>query len=818
MPILRQILGDARFALRLLRRSPGFGATILTVLVVGIGATTAMFSLVASLLLRPLPYPNPEELTLITGRQPMVDRASTSLPDFLDLKAEATTFERMSAMSYEAFSLSSPGAPPVILHGATVSGDFFPLLGIAPHKGRFFGPDDDRPSGPRVAVLSAAVWRTRFASDPGIVGRVLTLNAEPFTVIGVAPEGFRFSGPHGSSADVWAPLAVTRREYATDASEERRGSRFLSVVGRRKPGVSLAQAQAQVDAIVQGLEVAHPESNRHVGARVEDLQAALVGSSRDGIWVLFSAVALVFLVMCANVANLLLARAVSRRSEMAARAALGATAGRLAAQLVTETVVLFVAGALGGTILARWLVSLFSAGLIRGGATMIDVQVDGIALGFAIALSVACGIVFGLVPAGEAARLSPQAVLKETSARASMGPTQRALRAELVAVQVALALALLAGSGLVFSAFARLAATSPGFDPDDLATALVVIPESKSADEGRILRFQQEALARLKALPGVTAVTANSQLPMSGSNSNSSFAIEGRPPWPDSRAPVIEVNIIAPDYFRTMGIPLLRGRDVTEADEKTGRLVMLISQSTADRFFPGEDPIGHRIDIGNSSVDGAHRWREIVGVVGDVRRWSLAEAPRFEGYVPATQSAVRWMSLVVRAPEPERVLREMPGIIAAIDPDQALTARRLMRETVDNTIRQQRFVAYLLGAFAAAALVLATLGLFGLVSYTTSQRTRELGIRLALGSSPEAVVAVVMRDGLRLLGLGLAAGLVGAALVGRAVAGRVAGAAAFDPLVFGTIFGVLAAAGVVASLLPALRAVRIPPALALRCE
>jgi putative ABC transport system permease protein len=810
---MNHILSDVRFALRLMRRGPAFFATLLALLIAGIGATTAMFSIANSLLLQPLPYPHSEQLTMIWATQPRVNPSPVSIADFLDWKEGGSTFEKMSATQYHSFSLTSEGAKPESLSGADVSGDFFPLLGLPPLHGRLLGPEDDRVAGPRVAVLSAAVWHRRFESDPALVGRTIQLNSVPYTVVGIAAEGFRYSGPNSDRAEVWTPLAVTYVGF-DQASTSERGSHFLHVVGRRRPGVTLEQAQAQLSSVARTIEVAHPDTNTKVGVRLVDLQDVLVGSSRSGVWMLFGAVGLVFLIVCANVANLLLTRAQTRRGEMAARAALGATSSRLAAQVVTETLVVFVLGGIGGAVVSRWLVDLFASGIIAGAASTIDVRVDVLALTVTIATCVVCGIVFGLVPALAVARIEPQEVLKESATRAGVSRSQRAVRSGLVVAQVALAFALLVGSALAMKAFAKVAAVPPGFDPENLATARVALPESTYADDEKANRFYRDVIARIAAQPGVESVAANSTLPMAGSNSSGSFQIEGRPEWAPGDRPVLEQSVITPGYFGTMRIPLLKGRDFTDDDRRGGRLVMIISQSTAERFFPGTDPIGQRIDCDG---DEKHIWREIVGVVGDVRR-SLVDSVRSEGYVPLEQVTNRFLVLVARSPRAGALLQELPGLVQAVDADRALQSRRLMTDRVADSIGSQRYVALLLGAFAIAALFLATLGIFGLMSYSTGQRTRELGIRMALGSTPEAAMALVMKGALRLLGAGLGLGLICALIVGRVLASRVSGIAAFDVAVYAAIPAILGVAGLLACVVPAWRAVRIPPASALRYE
>lgn len=813
---MKYLLSDVRFALRLFRRGPAFFITLLAILIAGIGATTAMFSIANSLLLKPLPYRNAEQLTMIWATQPMVNPSPVSIPDFNDWKEQATLFDKMSATNYSSFGLTSEGARPESLAGANVTGDFFAVLGLEPLRGRLLGPDDDRAGGPRVAVVSAELWHRRFGSDPSLVGRTITLGSEPYTVVGVAPEGFRYSGPFNDGCDVWTPLAVTYPNYTSAAASER-GSHFLHVMGRRKPGVSLEQAQVQLTAIAKSIEAAHPESNTKVGVRLVDLHEALVGSSRTGVWVLFGAVALVFFIVCANVANLLLTRAQTRRGEMAARSALGATSSRLAGQIVTETVVVFLLGAAGGAVVARWLVELFAEGVVNeAGAATIGVSVDGTALLFSIVTCLVCGIACGLVPALSVSRIEPQAVLKESAARASIGRTQRNVRSGLVVAQVALAFALLTGGALALKAFAKTAATPPGFDPNDLATVRIVLPDAKYADDEKVAKFYRDTIARVAAQPGVESVAVNSALPMAGSNNNGSFRIEGRPVWRPGERPVLERNVITPGYFKVMRIPLLRGRDITADDRRNGRRVMLISQDAAERFFPGEDPIGHRIDLNESGVD---QWCEIIGVVGDVRKRGLGQRVWAESYIPLEQHTEdRSMVLVARSPRAEALLAELPRLIQEIDPDQAAQSPMLMTRRVARTIGNQRYVAMMLGAFAAAALLLATLGIFGLMSYSASQRTRELGIRMALGSTPEAVIALVMKGGVRLVAAGLALGLIGALAVGRVLASRVSGVAAFDLSVVVAIPAILGVAGLLACLIPAWRAVRIPPASALRYE
>jgi putative ABC transport system permease protein len=804
---MNHLFTDARFTLRLMRRAPGFYATLLAVLIAGIGATTAMFSLAESLLLKPLPYPDADRLMMVWRTNPRIPAGPASVPDFLDWKAQATKVESMSATDYATVSLSSPGAKPESLPGARVSGEFFSMLGVRPLLGRLLTTEDDRPGAPGVVVISAELWRRRFSADPQIVGRAIMLDGEAFTVAGVAEEGFCFSGPKSDHADFWLALAASPHweHWSTH-----RGDHFLHIMGKRRVGVSLAEVQAQLTSIAKGIEAAHPDSNTKEGNRAADLHDELVATSASSVWVLFAAVALVFVIVCANVANLLLTRAQGRRAEMAARAALGATSSRLAMQVVTETAVVFLIAALGGAVAARWLVDLFASGIVGGAARTLPMRVDGTALVLCVTVSLLFGMIFGLVPALATSRVEPQAVLKDSASRAGVARPQRLARNALVVAQVAIACALLTGSGLALDAFAKASSKSPGFDAADLATARISLPESKY-DDPKALAFFQQLIERIAREPGVSSVAANGMLPLAGSNWNSSFDIEGRPAWPRGEEPSLERNVVTAGYFKTMGIPLLHGRDFNDGDRADGRKVTIISQSVAERFFPGEDPIGHRINFGDG-------WMEIVGISGSVLRRGLDQPVAIEAYVPIAQGGENSMVVAVRTPRAAALLQDLPRIVEALDPTQAVSNRKLMAERVSDSIGNQRYVTVLLGAFAIAALLLATLGVFGLVSYSTSQRARELGIRMVLGSTPEAVVALVLKGGARLVGLGLIIGLALAFIVGRVLASRVAGVASFDIAIYAAVPAILTVTGLVACLFPALRVVRIPPAIALRYE
>jgi len=813
LSLAASVLGDARFALRLLARSPGYALTLLGVLALGIGATTAMFSIASALLLRPLPYRDAEQLTMIwKTHEPLAREWPASIPDFVDYHDRNKTFSKMAAATHDSFSLASDGARAEYVGGVDVTGEFFEVFGVQAVHGRLLGPADDKAGGPPVCVVSADLWRRRFAGDPSLVGRTITLSGRPFTVVGVVQDGFRMGGPYGDRIDVWAPLAV-HPTYPEKAQS--RGNNHLWVMGRRKPGVTLAEAQADMSAIAAALAAEYPRSNAHRGLNLVDLHEALVGKARPTVFVLFGAVALVFLVVCANVASLLLARGATRRGEMAARAALGATRARLVRQLVTESVVVFGVGGALGALAARWMVGFF-ADAVRSDvwAANVALGVDGAALAFALGVSLVAGVAFGVVPALATSRVAPQAVLKETAAQAGVSRAQRIARSGLVVAQVAVAFALLVGSGLAVRGFARVASAAPGFDPSGMVVGRLNLPET-THDDDAVLAFGKRLEDELRRSPNAIAVATNSAMPMVGTNSNGWFKIEGRNPWPSGEGPILERNVVSPGYFAAMGIPILRGREFTEADAKDGRKVLVISQTTAATVFPGEDPIGKRIDLGASKDD---EWMEIVGVAGDTRRRGPASEPVAEAYVSSRQIPSRWVVVAVRSRSPEASLGEIKDAVNAVDPRLATYSRQRMQDRIDDWTSQQRTATTLLAAFSAAALLLSMVGLFGLVSYTTSQRTREIGLRVALGSTPGAVIGLVMKSGGALVGLGLVVGAALAAIVARALTARLPGVEALDPAIFAAIPALVGASALLACLAPAWRAAKIPPSVALRYE
>lgn len=806
---MSELIFDIRFALRQLRANPLFFGTLLFVLIAGIGATTAMFSISESLFLKPLPYPEAQQLDVVWRTLNVHREWPHSPPDFEDLKEQADSYSHLAAVEYEGYSLSSPGAEPEYLPGATVTSEFFSLWQLPPLHGRLLGPEDDREGTPPIAVISSDLWKHRFNADPNAVGSTITLNGRDHTIVGVAYEGFRFSGPNSDRCSVWVPMRVAKPKF----SEIGRGNHYLSVLGRRKPGVTQQAAQAEVDAIMARLETKYPDTNTNSGARVENLRDALVGESRSSVWMLFAAVGLVFLIVCANVASLLLTRAQGRRSEVALRTALGAPASRIVRQFLTESVVVFVLGSVGGSVLSFWLVDMFRDGLVEGAASNLVGGVDWLALLVTSVVAGTCGIVFGLIPALSVAGTDPQAVLKTSAARTGVSKRQKLVRAALVVAQVTLACTLLIGSALALQGFRRVADTPLGFDPSDVEVGrLSLTGGAYQSDEARVA-FVRALEAKLAAIPGASHIVINATLPMMGSNSNGSFEIEGKAPWPRGEEPLLERNFVSAGYFEALGIPLLKGREFSLQDDESARLVIIINQRAAEAFFPGEDPIGKRIDW-NGSGD----WREVVGIVGNARRRGPYDDMREEAYVPYYQSPQAYVMFGVRARDLHSTAKAIPLAVQAVDPAMAVAKLDSYEGRIEGLMGQQRYAVQMLSAFAVAALMLAGMGLFGLVSYSTEQRTRELGLRMALGSPPGAVMSLVVGGGMRLLGSGILIGLLGAALVGRNLADWMPGVERFDVVAFGSVPLLLLLIGTLACLLPALKAMRIPPASALRYE
>jgi len=796
------LLQDLRYGVRMLLRKPGFTLIAVATLALGIGANTAIFSVVNAVLLRPFPYPHAERLVTM--------RSNQSLPDLVDIQAQSKSFEEAGGVVMQAQDFTG-GAEPVQVQAGLCTAGLFNVLGAQPITGRTISPEEDVYGGERVVVLSYGFWQRQFGGDPGIVGRTIPLSGNNFTVIGVLPP--TFDAPR-ESPEVFVSLRVVNPLAA-----KARGVHFLRTYWRLKPGVTLEQAQAELTSIDLQLEKQYPAENKGRRTRLMTLQERVAGDTRPALLILFGAVGLVLLIACANFANLLLARATSREREIVIRAALGAGRGRLIRQLLTESVMLSVLGGACGLVLALWgidvLQTLKPANLPRLSAISIDAKV----LFFTLALSVLTGLLFGLVPALNASRLNVNEALKEGGRSSTAGVSRHRFSNLLVVSELALALVLLIGAGLLIKGFWRLRNVEPGFAADHLLTMRIELPEARYKEIPRQTQFRERALDAINVLPRVEAAMV-SEIPLNNDALFHNFVIEGRPPLSPGDEPELFSRTVAGDYFRVMRIPLLKGRDFTKQDREGAPLVGVINDAMAREYFPNGDAIGSRVRWARQ--EGEPQWFTIVGVVGDVKHFGLEqpEMPAiYTPYAQLTQPWKRWMSVVVRSDgDPATIANMVKGQIWTVDKELPVTKVRTMTEVMASSVAGQRFMMLLLGIFAAVALILASVGIYGLMSYSITERTHEIGIRMALGAQARDVLRMIVGQGLKLILSGVALGLVGAFALTRIMASLLFGVSAVDPLTFLTVSAVLAVVALLACYIPARRATKVDPMIALRYE
>jgi len=809
VPAVDALVRDCRHGLRLLRKSPGFAAAAVLILGLGIGVNAAIFSLVNAVVLRPLPYadswrimrvwhvPPPE---LFSG-QPTF---AVSPANYLDWQSQSTAFSRMAIYGGRLANLTGQGDPDTI-EAATVSEDFFPILGVQPVLGRTIGRADVAPGHEHVVVLSESLWKSRFGADARIVGRTILLNGEAHTVLGVVPQRLAFP----DYAKMWLPLVWSPEERTV------RGNHNYMVIAQLAPGASVQTAQAELTTISRRLERQYPADDKGWGALVRPLHADIVGDVRWPLLVLLGAVAFVLLIACANLANLLLARTLGRAKEIAIRGAIGASRARIVQQLLVESLLLGIGGGAVGLLAARFAVSAivtaFGADLPR----VAEIDLDMHVLMFAGAVAVLTGLIAGIAPAWRMTKGDTGEALKQGQGRGGSQAGERRVRNALVTSEVALALMLLVGAGLLIRTLWQLRAVDPGFAPANVLTMTVVIPQSRYPEPAQQTRFFDETLARVRALPGVDAAAGTDSLPLQG-GSTQPVAIEGHPVVSLSEQPEVAVRRITPDYVSTLGMRVLDGRDLSRSDTSDRPLAVLISASMARRFWPTERPIGRHLTLGLISAEP----REVVGVVNDVKLLGLdVREPVAAVYVPTNQVASRDLSFVVRTRVPPRsVVPLVINAIHSVDSEQAALDILTMDEVIGSSLAQQRFNMRLLTAFACLALALAAIGIYGVLSYTVRQRVREIGIRMALGAPASGVLRMMVIEGMKPTIVGLAIGIAAAAAVGRVLQTLIFGVGARDATTFVTVSLIVLGVGLVASLVPAYRATRIDPLRALRTD
>lgn len=803
--MMESVIKDLRFAFRGLLKRPAFTVIALVALALGIGANTAIFSLVNAVMLRPLPFPEPDRLVWVYGSvRNGINRASVSPLDFLDYRNQNKTFAQFAAsMSMTMPATLTGGGEPERLQASVVSGNYLETYGVAPALGRSFTLNNEQPGQDQVTILSHELWQKRFAGDRSILNKTIVLNGKATEVIGVMGEGVSFP----QEADLWLPMNLD-----ADPADKTRFSHFLRPVGRLKPGVSLVQAQADTDLIAANLEQQFPESNAGWGLRLVPLREELVGSSRTTVLVLFGAVAFVLLIACANVANLLLVRAAARQKEIALRTALGAGRWRIIRQMITESLLLAIFGGALGAFLATWGVQLLVK-LSEGNIPpTVQVKIDATVLGFTLLVSIITGVLFGLAPAFRTRDVNLIDALKEGMRGEGQSALRSRTRSLLVIVESAVAVVLLIGAGLLIRSFVALQNVNPGFDANNVLTARVELSRFKYETPEKAASFFQELEGRISALPGVEAAGMVSELPLSGQGNDMPFVVEGRPPVTRDQMPLADFRRVNTNYLNAMRIPLLRGRNFTEQEVQQTAKVLVVSQQLVNMVFPNEDALGKRLITGFKGEP-----YEIIGIAGDLLHTSLGDSSTPAMYFPMRQSGR--MNLVVRTKgDPWSIAGALRNEVRSIDPELPVSAMRPMTEWLDTSVAQPRYRTILFGLFAALAMILAATGIYGVMSYSVAQRTHEIGIRMALGARRADVLKMVVGQGMLLTLIGVVIGLIGAYGLTRVMETLLFGVTARDPITFVVVAALLTAVAFVACFVPARRATKVDPLVALRYE
>ena len=801
------LLQDLKFALRTLTKSPAFTLVAVLTLALGIGANTAIFSVVNAVLLRSLPFKDSSQLVVMRETHKNVGNVSVSYPDFLDWRQQSHSFSAMAVINNVGFNLSGV-AQPENIGGYAVSPNFLALVGVRPVLGRDLLPCEEKPGTAPVILLSYQLWQSHLGGDPAVIGRSITLDGRSFAIVGILPSTFRFL----DRTDVIVPIGV----LAADLTE--RGERGdMDVVGRLSPGVALPQAAVEMNTIAARLADQYPQSNYGFGAHLESFRQAFTGDTRLAILVLFGAVVFVLLIACVNVANLFLVRGAARAREIALRLAFGASRGRVVRQMLTESLLLAVLGGVLGIILGAWGISGLGYLLPADSLQMMGVRMDLSVLLFAAAVIVLVAFAFGLVPALQATRPDLHETLKDGGRSATSTSAQHRLRGALAIAETALALVLLVGAGLMLKSLYHLIQVSPGFAPARVLTMEMDLRTDQYSKDPAILNFWQQVLDRVRTIPGVESAAVGTVVPLTGSHRRSDVTIEGLPTPGPGEFPHPDCHVISSAYTSAMGIPLLRGRTFTDADNQTAPLVGLVNATMARRFWTDGDPIGKRILRGHPGGDG--KWITIVGVVADTKLYGLDNPARLEVYYPYRQQPESDMNLVVRsAVDPASLTSAIRAAVAAIDKDQPIFDVHTMQQRVDDSISTRRLTLVLLGIFSALALILAAIGIYGVMAYSVALRTQEIGIRMALGAQQKDVLRLVLRQGARIAFFGVAIGLAAAVALARALSSLLFSVSSSDPITFAAVSILLVAVALLACYIPARRALRVDPIIALRYE
>ncbi|HEY6972400.1 MAG TPA: ABC transporter permease [Candidatus Angelobacter sp.] len=800
---LETLIQDARFGLRVLRKSPGFTAVAVLTLALGIGANSAIFSVIDGVVLHPLPFPKPDQLIWLNGKFPGGDLAAVSAPDFIDYRAENHGFDHIFAMGFRGSPSNLSGDKPEQVLSTFATADFLHTLGIQPLLGRDFLPSDEQASTPQVAILGYGLWRRNFGADPDIIGHHITLDGSSLTVVGVLPHDL----PLISAAEIWVPAPMLA------PGMKMRLAHFLMVIGRLKSGVSLAQSQADLDSIAARLAQQYPDTDKGWSLRQRQLSEVLIGPVRPALLLMLAAVALLLLIACANVANLLLARCMARQREFIVRTALGARPGRVLRQTLTESMILALLGGAVGVFLALWGINLLRAVGPADLPRLAEVHINPAVLAFTVGISLLTGMIFGLIPAVEVSRLKSVTGLTDFG-RASASGSRSRLGGFLMIGELAVSLTLLVGAGLLLNSFWRLIHVNPGFQTEHVMTAHISLGGPSYRDPQRRAAFWQEFERRVASLPGVQAVGATSEIPLGGEHSDCPFYMEGKSYGP-SEFDDANCRQVTPGYLSTMGIPLRAGRRLVDHDTATAPGVMLVNQAFVARYFPNQEAIGKRLQV----MEGHAVPRVIVGIVGNISQSALSDPQQPEMYVSYAQSSPPTMNLVVRtAAEPGTLPASLRDAISAVDKDVALSLVRSLDDVRNASVAQPRFSSQLVGLFAALALLLSAVGLYGLMAYSVSQRTKEIGIRMALGAARGNILRMTLARGLRLALWGTCLGLAGAFAFTRLLQGVLYGVSATDPLTYAAVSLLLTVVALLACYLPARRAMRTDPMVALRYE